>query len=236
VGAAAARRLGLAPGATLLTDPAQPFDLTRAAALRMRVVGVLAPTGGPEDEAVLTDLRTVWAATGLIHGHRAVAGEASADDPTFAEVTEGNLATFHAHGEPGDFPVSAVLVIPNDARALTLLRARLDARPEAQAVAPAEVVDELLGLVLQVRTLLAGQQIVVGVTTLALVALVGWLAGRLRAPERVTLRALGAGRWWLRAWLAAEWVVLLAAAAALAGGLVALTAALAPALWRWGGP
>lgn len=234
LGAAVAQRLGLAVGAALPMDPDRPYDLTRAAALRLTVVGVLAPTGGPEDEVVFTDVRTAWAAQGHIHGHRpAVSATAAADDPVFEAATAANRSTFHAHGEVGAFPLTALWVQPNDARAATLLRARLDTQPGAQAVVPAEVIDELLGVVLKLRRLLAAQQVAVAVTTLALLGLVGVLIVRLRAAEVQTLVRLGASSQWIAGLFALEWVLVVGVGLALAAGLVGLTTALAPADWAW---
>jgi putative ABC transport system permease protein len=69
VGARVARELGLAPGGFLLSDQGSLYDLTMRYPLRMRVVGVLAHSGTPDDGAVFVDVKTAWIMDGLGHGH-----------------------------------------------------------------------------------------------------------------------------------------------------------------------
>jgi putative ABC transport system permease protein len=58
LGAGVARRLGLAPGDSLVSSPESFFDLAGAYPLKTKVVGVLAPSGTPDDLAVFVDLKT----------------------------------------------------------------------------------------------------------------------------------------------------------------------------------
>ena len=47
-----ARDLGVAPGDTLVSSPETIFDLAGSYPLEMKVVGVLAPSHGPDDDAI----------------------------------------------------------------------------------------------------------------------------------------------------------------------------------------
>ena len=57
VGADVAQELELAPGSTLTSSPESVFDLAGVYPLKMKVVGVLASTGTPDDRAVIVDVK-----------------------------------------------------------------------------------------------------------------------------------------------------------------------------------
>lgn len=158
-GARAAERAGLRPGDQVQPEPPLHHDLAGAMPLVLSVVGVAAPTGGPEDDVLLVDLVTTWALDGHLHGHTA-AGSAG---PTPAELAPGtflleearpeDLAAFHAHADPASLPVSLVLVHPRDARSHDQLWAELSLDPALTVVRPARAVDELLDLAADLRDL-----------------------------------------------------------------------------------
>jgi putative ABC transport system permease protein len=58
LGAGVAEALGLGPGDELVSSPETLFDLAGIYPLKMRVVGVLAPSHGPDDLAVFVDVKT----------------------------------------------------------------------------------------------------------------------------------------------------------------------------------
>lgn len=154
LGAEVAEVLDIGVGGSIVSTPAGAFDVAGSFPLRMSVVGVLAPTGTPDDEAVFVDLRTTWVLEGIGHGHDDVEGsetttEASGTetggergpdaaasgeddgrlvaDPSilpYTEITPENIDSFHFHGDRGSFPVDAAIVVPRDARSATLLRGR----------------------------------------------------------------------------------------------------------------
>ena len=248
LGAEVAHRLDLTVGAKLFSDQSELYDLSVPQALELLVVGVLAPVGGPDDRAAFTDVVTAWAIAGLAHGHTE-AGEVTDPELILAEL-EGTrilspalrtsndpvgdgLADFHVHGERETLPLSAVLFFPDDDKAATLTRARVDERPERIMVAPRAVVDELLGLVFRVRRVLDLFAGLLALTTLVLGALVMALSTRLRAEELTTLDALGASRSLARGTIAVEIALELALAAALALAALGLLLALLPEPARW---
>jgi putative ABC transport system permease protein len=253
LGAAAAGRLGLAPGATVVSDPESLFDLDGAYPLEMPVVGVLAPTGTPDDEAVFVDVKTAWVIAGIGHGHDDVAAAsasasaagtapagASSDTAALAGVVEynritpQNLESFHFHGDPGAHPVSSVIVAPFDARSATILKGRyLDPDGRAQLVEPAAVVGGLVDRLLRIRAVLDAVAAVVGAAALLAVALAVFLSYRLREDEVRTAFRIGAPRGAIAALLGAETVILLSGAAAMAAGATWIVGARAEAWVAW---
>ena len=249
LGSEVAGTLELGPGSELFSDQDELYDLSVPQALRMHVCGVLAPSGGPDDRAVFTDVGTSWAIEGLAHGHDDVNNPAL--DPALviadlegnrvlsgafippAEIGPAGLADFHAHGERPDLPLSAVLFFPHTAKARTLVSSRIDLRDGLQMVAPRAIVDEILGVVFRVQRLLDLFSIAVGVTALALGGMIVALSIRLRAPELRTLDRLGAGRAVAAQLVGTQIVGQLLAALIAAALAVGLTLALMPDLTRW---
>ena len=226
IGAGVARRLGKGVGDTLVSSPENLFDLAGVYPLEMPIVGVLGPTHGPDDDAVFVDLKTAWVIAGLGHGHEDVlpadadatdAASAAAAVVEYQRITPENLASFHFHGDAGAYPVSAAIVVPENQRAATLLRGRyLDAEASVQLVEPPEIVQGLVDRLFRIKKLLDAVTVVIGLAALAAVALAVFLSYRLRAGEMATAVKLGAQRLMVVRLLAAETVVILGAACALA--------------------
>ena len=241
LGAAVAARTGLDVDDRVTTEPREMFDLAGAYPLRMRVVGVLARSGGPDDDAVFTSLETAWIVQGLAHGHDDLENETDpslvmgrTDDVVvgtakvreFVEITDENRASFHFHGPLAERPVDAAIVVPFDARAGTILMGRADAgRLPVQLVVASEVVDRLLVEVFRVRRILLAVLAAVGVGTVLLVAVVIALSIRIRATEIETMHLVGCGRGRVPLILGTEVAVLVGCAvgaAVIAGRLVAI--------------
>ncbi|MBM2575710.1 ABC transporter permease [Jannaschia sp. Os4] len=227
LGSAAAARLGAGPGDTVLSDPENLFDLDGAYPLEMDVVGVLAPTGTPDDEAAFVDIKTAWVIAGIGHGHDDIVAEgedlsaAAARAVQFARITPENIDSFHFHGDPATYPVTAVLVAPYDERSATILRGRyLDAEGPVQAVVPRDVVDALVARLLRIASLVDAVTVVVGLAAALALGLALFLTWRLRAPEMRTAFALGAGKGTIARLALAEVGLVLLAALALASPIV----------------
>jgi putative ABC transport system permease protein len=196
----------------------------------MQVTGVLAPTGTPDDEAVLADIKTAWVIAGIGHGHENVitAAEAEAGNITanaalvqFTRITPEILDSFHFHGDPDGYPVSAVLVAPWDDRSGTILRGRyLSAENPVQAVVPAEVIGDLVDRIFRIAALLDAVAVVVGAAALAAIGLALFLSWRLRAPEMATAYRLGAGQFVILRLATAEIAILLGLSGVLATVIV----------------
>lgn len=234
LGADAAEELGVGAGGHLLTDPVNPFDLAGEYPLKMRVTGVLERSHSPDDSVVFVDTKTAWVIAGLGHGH---ANLVNADDSEvmsreggnivasegvqrFTEITDENVASFHFHGEMEDFPISAVIVYPQDERDTTLLMGMyVEPEAEAQALVPADVVNELMDLILRRQQMMNAVSIVLGVVTAMFLILVSSLSIRLRKREMETLFKIGCGRFTIASIYAIELLMLLAVSALITVGI-----------------
>lgn len=209
LGAAAAGALGLGPGDALLTSPSTLFDLAGVYPLKLHVVGVLEPSYGPDDEAVFVDVRTAWVAEGLGHGHQDLGSAgpdvvfkrkegtvtANAKLVQYNEITESNVDSFHFHGDPSSYPVSAAIVVPHDEKSGVLLRGRFVDSETTQLVRPAQVVDSLNKQIFRFERVLEIVVWTVGLATAVMFVLVMVLSWRLRAEELRTMTRLGCSRW-----------------------------------------
>ncbi len=240
LGARVARELSLGPGDALLTDRGSLYDLSLSYPLRLRVVGVLRETGTADDGAVFADVKTVWVAAGLGHGHEEAAtapeerllarsaGEVVFDSSVveYVEITPENIDSFHFHGDVDAFPLSAVLVVPRDEKGATLLKGRYRVSQEAQLLEPIEVIDEILGFVLRVKRFFDANLVLVSAATALFLLLIVLLWLRVRQREFETLHKIGCARLMVARLVAAELLITvsagLALAALLAGALVAV--------------
>lgn len=221
LGAEAARILGAGVGGHVLSSAGSAFDVAGAFPLKMPVVGVLAPAGTPDDEAVFVDIKTTWIISGLAHGHdnvnQAQEGDegvlevqegnvvANATVLSYTEITPENIDTFHFHGDPADFPIDAVIAVPRDRKSGILLRGRYEEEGTAvQMLVPSEVVDEVLETMFSIRDYVLLGSIGVALATLVIAALVFVLSIRLRRREIETIRKIGGASRHLRGMLAAE--------------------------------
>lgn len=229
LGAEAAQRLSLGPGDRLVSSPDNLFDLAGAYPLAMTVVGVLAPNGTADDRAIFVDVKTAWVIAGVGHGHDDVvpaeAELAAADAPLladpaiveFTEITPENIDSFHFHGEPGSFPISAVIALPYDARAGAILQGRyLEPDRNDQIAVPRDVIARLLAQLFRIKSLIDAVVVTVGAAALLAVGLAIYLSLQLRRPEMATAFKLGGRRALIARLVAAESGLLLGAAIALA--------------------
>lgn len=246
LGARLAARRGLAPGGSLVTSPEQAFDLAGSYPLKMRVTGVLAPAGGPDDDAVFVDLKTAWLIAGLAHGHddlaaapadQLLAAEAgnlvtNASVRLYNEVTAENLRGFHFHGDPAAFPVTAALVFPRDAKADALLSGRYQKHASLQLVTPADLIRSLMASLFRLESLLHLLLAVTGAGALLVTALVFALSYRLRRREFQTLADIGVAPRAIAAVKLLEILLVLLLAAALAAVAVVAARLAAPEILR----
>lgn len=235
VGFRAARSMAVAPGDAVISSPESAFDLAGVYPLKMTVVGVLAHTDTPDDDAIFVDLKTAWVIQGLGHGHRDLTAgggvlyregnrvTANASVVQYNEITPENVDSFHFHGDLARYPVTAVIAVPPDVRSGTILQGRYEEEGiGSQIVRPDQVMRELLATVLTVRNFVLAGTILVGTATLASTFLVFLLSLRLRRREAETLHKIGGSRRAVAAVMGAEVGAVLLAGAGLAAGLTLL--------------
>jgi len=243
LGSRAAEELGLGPGDSVLSSPETLFDLAGIYPVKMRVVGVLAPTQSADDLAVFVDLKTAWVIQGLVHGHQDLTAvtdpslvmERSDGNVTatsklaqYTEITPENIGSFHFHGSPADYPITSMIALPHDEKAGALLRGRyVDAGEEGelqQILVPGDVIEGLLANIFRIKSVLDAIILVVGMATVLALILVFALSLRLRQGEIQTIFKLGCSRATIARLLGAEIAIILAASALLTGLLLAVVA------------
>ena len=250
VGAGAAHKLGVQVGGHVLSTPAGAFDVARTFPLKMKVVGVLFPAETMDDEAVFTDIKTTWVIAGLAHGHmdmttpEAQSGVLKREESnlvanaavlSYTEITPENIDSFHFHGNPAEFPVDAVLAVPNDRKSSIMLRGRYEAQGTGTAVqmlVPLQVINSLLETVFSVRNFIALGSIGIILATAAITILVFILSIRLRRREIETIRKIGGPRRRLWAILFTEILMVVCGAVAIAAGMTAVISRLGGVLIR----
>jgi putative ABC transport system permease protein len=207
VGATVANALGLSPGSSLVSSPESLFDLTGVYPLKMKVKGILKRTYTPDDIAVFVDLKTAWIIQGLMHGHKDVKKDgdksvilkktdqnitANAKLFQYTEITEKNMDSFHFHGDTSSYPLTAVMVFPNDKKSGTILMGRYLSKEESlQIIKPRDVIAGLMETIFRFKNILDAVIMMVGLATLLAIILVFALSLRLRQAEIQTIFRLG---------------------------------------------
>ncbi len=240
VGASAARKLKVGVGGAVISSPESVFDIAGVYPLKMHVVGVLAPAGTPDDDAVFVDLNTTWIIEGLAHGHQDLTTPeaaaavlkregntivANASVVQYNEITPANADSFHFHGDTADFPISAIIAFPHTPKTATLLRGKyLGDEERVQIVASATVMQQLLDTILTVQRYVVAAVVVVGFSTFSTAILVFLLSLRLRRREIITLHKIGGAKARVVSILVSEIVMVVTAGVVLAAALTVLTA------------
>ena len=239
LGARATKALDVGVGGTVISSPESVFDIAGIYPLKMQVVGVLEPSYTADDVAVFVDLKTAWIIQGLVHGHQDMAAPeaasavlsregdnivANASVVQYAEITPDNIDSFHFHGSAADYPISAVIAVPDDQKSGTILMGRYESPNDpAQILDPSSVMDELLDTVVTVQGFVIAGMLIVGVAALATAVLVFALSVKLRQREIETMAKIGGSRSRIASVLVAEVLVVVLLAVVLAGGLTLLT-------------
>lgn len=250
IGSHVASTLNLAAGDSLVSDPIDVFALDGPFPLKMRVSGVLAESGTPDDDAVFVDVHTAWIIEGIGHGHDPVQPEETLQPPnngtsdtehanhhssenpqiaTFAEVTDANVNSFHFHGRPEDFPLTAILASVDSERNETLLMGLYLSPDELmQVLEPMDAIDELLRFVVRLQKFFDLLFVVLTVVTTLFVVLVTTLSVRLRQREFETMFRIGCSRFFLVRLVALELALLFSISIIGAFGLSIATYLAAP--------
>jgi putative ABC transport system permease protein len=143
------------------------------------------------------------------------------------------VASFHFHGDPATFPITSVIVVPEDQKSSDLLRGHyLSDAEQVQIIAPANVMDDLLGTIFTVRGYVMAAVLIVGIATLATMILVFILSLQLRRREMETMQRIGGSRSRIRGLVAVEILGVLGCGVLVAGVLSALTGWFATAVTR----
>jgi putative ABC transport system permease protein len=236
LGAEVAEKFNLNPGDSLMSSPETLFDLAGVYPLKMKVVGVLKKSHTSDDLAIFVDLKTAWVIQGLGHGHKDVTRvsdqtlilkrtednvAATAKLYHYTEITEKNIDSFHFHGDTSIYPITAVIAVPYDAKAGTILRGRYLSRGEThQIIKPGEVIDSLLQNIFRIKKVLDAVISVVTLATILAIVLVFALSLRLRQREIQTIFKLGCRRMTIARLVAAEIGIIVCISGVLCAALI----------------
>lgn len=239
IGAKVARAMSLKIGDHVISSPESVFDLAGVYPLKMAVVGVLAPSFSPDDEAIFVDIKTTWVIQGLGHGHqdlnrKEAVGQilkrdgdnivANASVRQYNQISASNIDSFHFHGDNSNNPISAIIPVPRDKKSEVLLLGYYqEERDDVQVVRSRQVISELLDTVFTVRDYIVVGIAIVAVATATVALLVFYLSLQLRRGERHTLARIGASRLQIQALMATEIVSVLLLSGLLSTVLTVLT-------------
>lgn len=243
LGARLARERGLKPGDAIFSTPEQTFDMAGTYPLKMRIAGVLTANGTPDDDAVFCDLKTAWLIEGRAHGHDDVKGTdvlkeedhntvANAAVRIFQEVTEANLNSFHFHGDTGDYPISAAILLPPDAKTEALMAGQYAKSKTVQLIRPRDDMEGLLTQLVRLEGFATTMLLTTAGAALFVSALVFALSFRLRKREFTTLEDIGVSRVSLLSVKTLEIVLIALLAMGIAVLLYAVAAWAAPLVMR----
>lgn len=238
LGAEVAAKLGLQVGDALFSSTENVFDLAGTYPLKMTVAGILDRAHSVDDMAVFVDVKTSWVIAGLGHGHEdllktgdpsvilqrnATTIRANAKLLHYNEVTPENRGSFHFHGDTGNYPLSAIIVIPDSAKSEALLKGRFtESDALQQIIDPETVVDILLERIFRIKRVIDGVTLLVTLVTALALVLVFTLSMRLREAEFRILYQLGCIRSALARLVSAEIALVLGTSVALGCAVVAL--------------
>ncbi|MCS5643978.1 MAG: hypothetical protein NZ807_12050 [Dehalococcoidia bacterium] len=225
LGAKVADQLGLAPGDTLMTDRENLFDLAGDYPSKLNITAVLAPSNTADDNAVFVNLKTAWIIAGIGHGH---------DDQNSTHLstilvkkhldfTQKNLGSFHFHGDPKSFPLSAIIAEPQGEKALALTLNHYQQNDRLQALKALKTVQEMMGMVIRVRQFLDANYTLITTAMLVLLGLIITLSRQIRKKEMETMFLLGCSRRAVLALQTTELLILFAAAISLALAMTVIT-------------
>lgn len=235
IGADVAERLGVVAGDDLISSPENLFDIAGIYPLKMKITGVLARSHSPDDLAVFVDVKTAWIVQGLGHGHQDLAktGDAAVilkqDERSvtanarlmqYTEITADNIDSFHFHGDDTSYPLTAVLVLPDDTKAAAMLRGRFLDDDNYQIIKPDDVIDGLMENIFRIKKVIDAVIVIVAIATLLTIVLVFILSLRIRRDEMDTIFRIGCSRMTTARLLAAEILIILVTSAILCAGLL----------------
>ena len=213
IGANVAESLGLKVGDSLVTSPESLFDLAGVYPLKMKITGILETTYTADDNAIFTDIKTAWVIGGFGHGHQdlnrpeAISGvlkrtqdtiTANASVRQYTEITSDNIDSFHFHGNSDQFPITAIIALPDNQKQSALLQGKFQVNDiTKQIVRPDKIIRALMSTIFTVRHYILIGAFIMGLSTLIMIMLIFMLSQQLRRGEILTASKIGASRYFV---------------------------------------
>ncbi len=203
------RKLGLGAGDSIITDTGSLYNISSMYPLQMSIVGVLEKSNSPDDNVIFTGIKTTWVIDGIGHGHKDLKKAEDIDilsrdrdnivgSPSvyeYTRITPENIDSFHFHGDPGRFPLTGIIVIPETARKKTILQANINLSETLQAVTPEGIIGNLMKLVFNVQKILSSYFFLVFLSTVLFLALIITLSLQIRKSERHIMQMIGSSKY-----------------------------------------
>lgn len=233
IGANVAKSLALKVGDTLITSPESVFDLAGIYPLKMKITALLKSNYTTDDNAIFVDYKTTWVIAGLGHGHQDLSKPnasggvlsisknnitANASVNQFTEITPDNIDSFHFHGDTGQFPITALIALPQEQKQSALLQGKFqDKDVTLQIVRPEKIIREVMDTIFTVRHYILIGAVIMGLSTLIMILLIFMLSQQLRKGEIETATKIGASRYFVLSLISIEvfFVILISSALAL---------------------
>jgi putative ABC transport system permease protein len=247
VGQELVTKLRTGVGDSIVSSPETVFDLAGVYPLKMKIVGILKETWSPDDRAIFVDIKTAWVIQGLGHGHEDLAKIKdqsviiSRDDKfvtantklfQYTEITEDNVNSFHFHGDQSEYPVTAIIAVPNDTKSGTVLRGRYIDNKSYQVFPPKDIVDDLLESIFRVKAIIDTVIVIVGFATLLAIVFIFVLTLRVRRREMQTIFKLGCQRSTMVNLVGAEVVIIILFSGIVIAGLMGVVSTYSPEIAR----
>lgn len=204
-----AKRLGLSVGQTIISDTGSLYNISSIYPLKMTITGILEKRNSPDDNVIFTDLKTCWIMDGIGHGHKDlrtsddseiysktstnIAGNPSVYE--YTKITSDNIKSFHFHGNKDKFPLTALIVVPDNEKKQTILKANINLSDTLQAIMPAKITGDLLKLIFNIRKILSSYFGLVIISTVCFLVLMISLSLQIRSPERHIMQMIGSSRY-----------------------------------------
>ena len=219
IGAKVAKDLKLSIGDKLRTDVKNAFDFIGQVPLELTVTAILEDNLEVDNDVIFTSLETAWTIEGIGHGH---IEESEEKGKKIQKINESTRKHFHFHGDMNDFPVTAFLVFPKDHKSKVITLGKFQSELDLQILESETVINELIGLLLKLKSIFRALMIPVLLSSFLLISLIISLMWKSRENERNTLTQLGCSRSFIAKQAISEYCFILLPSIMLSGIIFAL--------------
>jgi hypothetical protein len=225
IGSQLAKKWSVNLGDHLRTSPHRLLDLSKAHQLELLVVGILEPTGGPEDLLAITPLETAWIKLGLGHGHpkenlkgvpKTLHMSIHSEQKGYRRINQNNREEIHFHQPKSLLPLTAMILLPADEKERLYALAWGQNHPTLEVIDPISVTERILSSLHQLGDILLLMLLVVSLTSLVLMGLFLRMNFIMRKRDAEILEEMGIPSFTFATAIAYEWLIYIAMGGAMA--------------------
>lgn len=206
IGSNVASALSLKVGDSLVSDPENILNPAGSMPLKMTITGILQASGSPDDNAVFCSLKTAWTIHGLGHAHPESTEKPDYGAP-FLEITAESLKTFHFHGTQSEFPLTALLLIPESDKNRAMLLAQAATSKEIAIIKPKEGLTGLINMIFHLDSLFFFALCLTIFVIATLFTFTLYLSIKLRINEKLMFDRLGVESQYFARLVSLEWSI-----------------------------